>query len=94
MIGYLIVISLHIIIIIYSWVGIIILYPYICILISLYASGQKNHLSGLHKPYLKLSFDTVQQLIDVKSDLLHVVQRNQEKFDVAEAYESIIAGKR
>ncbi|XP_030957711.1 DNA polymerase epsilon catalytic subunit A-like isoform X3 [Quercus lobata] len=54
----------------------------------------KNHLSGLHKPYLKLSFDTVQQLMNVKSDLLHVVQRNQEKFDAAEAYESIIAGKR
>ncbi|KAF3943032.1 hypothetical protein CMV_030371 [Castanea mollissima] len=54
----------------------------------------KNHLSGLHKPYLKLSFDTVQQLMNVKSDLMHVVQRNQEKFDAAEAYESIIAGKR
>ncbi|XP_075636199.1 DNA polymerase epsilon catalytic subunit A-like [Castanea sativa] len=54
----------------------------------------KNHLSGLHKPYLKLSFDTVQQLMNVKSDLMHVVQRNQEKFDAAEAYESIIAGKK
>ncbi|XP_030948944.1 DNA polymerase epsilon catalytic subunit A-like [Quercus lobata] len=32
--------------------------------------------------------------MNVKSDLLHVVQRNQEKFDAAEAYESIIAGKR
>ncbi|XP_042956181.1 DNA polymerase epsilon catalytic subunit A-like [Carya illinoinensis] len=54
----------------------------------------KNHLSGLRKPYLKLSFDTVQQLMNVKSDLLQVVERNQEKFDAAEAYESIITGKK
>ncbi|XP_057988015.1 DNA polymerase epsilon catalytic subunit A isoform X2 [Hevea brasiliensis] len=54
----------------------------------------KNHLSGLHKLYLKISFSTVQQLMDVKKDLLHVVERNQEKFDAAEAYESILTGKR
>ncbi|KAJ7947960.1 DNA polymerase epsilon catalytic subunit [Quillaja saponaria] len=54
----------------------------------------KNHLSGLRKSYLKLSFDTVQQLMNVKSDLLHVVERNQAKFNAAEAYESIITGKR
>ncbi|GAY59808.1 hypothetical protein CUMW_197330 [Citrus unshiu] len=54
----------------------------------------KNHLSGLHKSYLKISFDTVQQLMDVKKDLLHVVERNQAKFDAAEAYESILTGKR
>lgn len=56
--------------------------------------GQKNHLSGLHKSYLKLSFDTVQQLMNVKSDLLQVVERNHTKFDAAEAYESILLGKR
>lgn len=60
----------------------------------LYALLQKNHLSGLRKSYLKLSFDTVQQLMDVKSDLLHVVERNQAKSDAAEAYESILLGKR
>ncbi|XP_071723103.1 DNA polymerase epsilon catalytic subunit A-like isoform X1 [Rutidosis leptorrhynchoides] len=54
----------------------------------------KNHLSGLHKSYLKISFDTVQQLMDVKRDLMHVVQRNQAKFDAAEAYEFILSGKR
>ncbi|KAH9660041.1 DNA polymerase epsilon catalytic subunit A [Citrus sinensis] len=54
----------------------------------------KNHLSGLHKSYLKISFDTVQQLMDVKKDLLQVVERNQAKFDAAEAYESILTGKR
>ncbi|KAK6247338.1 hypothetical protein QUC31_018903 [Theobroma cacao] len=54
----------------------------------------KNHLSGLHKRYLKIAFDTVQQLMDVKKDLVHVVERNQAKFEAAEAYESILIGKR
>ncbi|XP_040949366.1 DNA polymerase epsilon catalytic subunit A isoform X2 [Gossypium hirsutum] len=54
----------------------------------------KNHLSGLHKRYLKISFDTVQQLMDVKRDLVHVVERNRTKFDAAEAYESILMGNR
>ncbi|CAG7868312.1 unnamed protein product [Brassica rapa] len=54
----------------------------------------KNHLSGLRKKYLKVSFDTVQQLMEVKRDLSHVVERNQAKFDALEAYESILAGKR
>ncbi|GMN22998.1 hypothetical protein TIFTF001_043613 [Ficus carica] len=54
----------------------------------------KNHLSGLRKSYLKLSFDTVQQLMSVKSDLLHVVERNKSKSDATEAYELILSGKR
>ncbi|KAM7276901.1 hypothetical protein ACFE04_018767 [Oxalis oulophora] len=54
----------------------------------------KNHLSGLHKSYLKISFDTVQQLMDVKRDLMHVVERNQAKFDAEEAYEFVFSGKR
>ncbi|KAL6523491.1 hypothetical protein OROGR_017094 [Orobanche gracilis] len=53
----------------------------------------KNHLSGLRKSYLKISFDTVQQLMQVKNDLMHVVERNQEKFNASEAYESIFADK-
>ncbi|XP_010242612.1 PREDICTED: DNA polymerase epsilon catalytic subunit A-like [Nelumbo nucifera] len=53
----------------------------------------KNHLSGLRKSYLKISFDTVQQLMRVKNDLLHVVERNQAKLEAAEAYESILSGK-
>ncbi|GAV76364.1 LOW QUALITY PROTEIN: DNA_pol_B domain-containing protein/DNA_pol_B_exo1 domain-containing protein/DUF1744 domain-containing protein [Cephalotus follicularis] len=54
----------------------------------------KNHLSGLHKSYLKISFDTVQQLMDVKKDLSHVVERNQAKFEAAEAYEFLFTEKR
>lgn len=56
--------------------------------------SQKNHLSGLHKSYLKISFDTVQQLMQVKKDLVHVVERNKAKLDTEDAYESILAGKR
>ncbi|GAB4856744.1 DNA polymerase epsilon catalytic subunit A [Ancistrocladus abbreviatus] len=53
----------------------------------------KNHLSGLRKSYLKISFDTVQQLMHVRNDLLRVVEANQTKFDAAGAYESILMGK-
>ncbi|KAE8646908.1 DNA polymerase epsilon catalytic subunit A isoform X1 [Cucumis sativus] len=54
----------------------------------------KNHLSGLRKTYLKLSFDTVQELMNVKSELVHVVENNWAKSDAAEAYDSILFGKR
>ncbi|KAL8475241.1 hypothetical protein ACS0TY_031590 [Phlomoides rotata] len=53
----------------------------------------KNHLSSLHKCYLKISFDTVQQLMEVKKDLVHVVERNQAKLEAEDAYESILSGK-
>lgn len=55
---------------------------------------QKNHLSGLHKCYLKISFDTVQQLIQVKNDLIHVVERNKAKLVAEDAYESVLTRKR
>ncbi|GJZ75155.1 DNA polymerase epsilon catalytic subunit, partial [Tanacetum coccineum] len=41
-----------------------------------------------------ISFDTVQQLMQAKSDLMHVVERNQEMFNATETYESILSGKR
>lgn len=51
--------------------------------------SQKNHLSGLQRKYLKLSFNTVQELMSVKSELLPLVERNQAKLDAAQAYESL-----
>ncbi|GJM85088.1 hypothetical protein PR202_ga01509 [Eleusine coracana subsp. coracana] len=54
----------------------------------------KNHLSGLKRKYLKLQFDTVQQLMRVKNDLLHVVEKNEEERDAAEAFETIHGVKR
>ncbi|KAJ3675811.1 hypothetical protein LUZ60_004853 [Juncus effusus] len=54
----------------------------------------KNHLSGLHRKYLRLKFDTVQHLMQVRRDLLHIVQRNESKSDTAEAFESVYNTKR
>eukprot|EP01018_Ginkgo_biloba_P017404 Gb_06608 [translate_table: standard] len=53
----------------------------------------KNHLSGLRRTYLKVSFDTVQDLMHVKNDLLPVVERNRAKLEASEAYESFFYGK-
>ncbi|ESW04397.1 hypothetical protein PHAVU_011G091900 [Phaseolus vulgaris] len=54
----------------------------------------KNHLSGLRKSYLKLSFDTVQQLMDVKRDLMPSVERNKAKSDTTEAFVSMSTERR
>ncbi|KAL2328488.1 hypothetical protein Fmac_021915 [Flemingia macrophylla] len=54
----------------------------------------KNHLSGLKKSYLKLSFDTVQQLMDVKRDLMPSVERNNAKSEAAEAFLSMSTERR
>ncbi|MCO5564216.1 hypothetical protein L7F22_017874 [Adiantum nelumboides] len=50
----------------------------------------KNHLSGLQGRFLKVSFDTVQNLTQAKSDLMPVVEINQAKLEAAEAYESFL----
>jgi hypothetical protein len=55
---------------------------------------QKNHLSGLKRKYLKIQFDTVQQLMRVRNDLLHVVEKNEEERDAVDAFESIYGVKR
>ncbi|XP_027348237.1 DNA polymerase epsilon catalytic subunit A-like [Abrus precatorius] len=54
----------------------------------------RNHLSGLRKSYLKLSFDTVQQLMEVKKGLMPIVEKNKAKSDAAEALEYILTGRR
>jgi DNA polymerase epsilon subunit 1 len=54
--------------------------------------GLKNHLSGLQHSYLKVSFNTVQELMNVKSELLPIVDRNRAKLDAAQAYESLLQG--
>ncbi|VFQ98813.1 unnamed protein product, partial [Cuscuta campestris] len=53
----------------------------------------KNHLSGLQKSYLKITFDTVQQMMHVKRDLMHTIEGNRTKFDAMEANESILTRK-
>ncbi|KAK9126454.1 hypothetical protein Scep_015300 [Stephania cephalantha] len=56
--------------------------------------GQIADIEIMEKEDLDLvSFDTVQQLMRIKNDLLRVVERNQLKNSAAEAYEAILTGK-
>jgi DNA polymerase epsilon subunit 1 len=51
----------------------------------------KNHLSGLKQRYLKVIFATVQDLMDVRREVLPMVKKNQQKNEAAEAYEALHA---
>ena len=51
----------------------------------------KNHLSGLKQRFLKVVFATVQDLMDVRREVLPMVKRNQQKNEAAEAYEALHA---
>jgi DNA polymerase epsilon subunit 1 len=52
----------------------------------------KNHLSGLKQRYLKVVFATVQDLMDVRREIMPMVKRNQQKCEAAEAYEQVRVG--
>ncbi|CAM6102738.1 unnamed protein product [Calypogeia fissa] len=54
----------------------------------------KNHLSGLRHTFLKVSFNTVQELMAVKSELLPIVERNQAKLEASQAYDSLFEAMR
>jgi DNA polymerase epsilon subunit 1 len=49
--------------------------------------GLKNHLSGLQKKYMKISFYNVQGLLRVREDLMPAVKANQARNTAADAYE-------
>ena len=49
----------------------------------------KNHLSGLTQRYLKVVFATVQDLMDVRREVLPMVKKNQSRSEAAEAYEAL-----
>ena len=49
----------------------------------------KNHLSGLKQKYLKVTFATVQDLMDVRREVLPMVKKNQSRSEAAEAYEAL-----
>ena len=51
----------------------------------------KNHLSGLKQRYLKVTFATVQDLMDVRREVLPTARRNAQKNEAAEAYEALHA---
>ncbi|BBN04847.1 DNA polymerase epsilon subunit 1 [Marchantia polymorpha subsp. ruderalis] len=54
----------------------------------------KNHLSGTRHTFLKVSFNNVQELMSVKSELLPIVERNQAKVEAAQAYNTLFQGMR
>ena len=47
---------------------------------------QKNHLTGLKRKLLRLSFHNVQQLMAVRRDVAPIIRRNANKSSTAEAY--------
>lgn len=49
----------------------------------------KNHLSGLQQKYVKVVFATVQDLMEVRREVLPMVKKNQTKCEAAEAYEAL-----
>ena len=49
----------------------------------------KNHLSGLTQRYLKVVFATVQDLMDVRREVMPLVRKNQTKCEAAAAYEAL-----
>jgi len=49
----------------------------------------KNHLSGLKQTYVKVSFATVQDLMDVRREVMPMVKKNQTRCEAAEAYEAL-----
>ena len=49
----------------------------------------KNHLSGLTQRYLKVVFATVQDLMDVRREVMPLVKKNQTKCEAAAAYEAL-----
>eukprot|EP00850_Spirogloea_muscicola_P017955 SM000159S01786 [mRNA] locus=s159:288661:304957:+ [translate_table: standard] len=49
----------------------------------------KNHISGLRSSFLKLSFHSVQDLMEVKREIGPIVERNRSKLEAATAYQTL-----
>lgn len=56
--------------------------------------SQKNHLSGVQRPFLRVGFKTVQDLMEVKRQLAAIVGRNKGKLEASAAYEALNLGNR
>ena len=54
--------------------------------------GLKNHLSGLRRKYVKVSFATVQDLMDVRRELLPAVQRNRAAEEARDGFDAALGG--
>ncbi|CAJ0927336.1 unnamed protein product, partial [Mesorhabditis belari] len=51
----------------------------------------KNHLSGLKKKYIKLSFPSVRELMKVKSDLMPVIRKNRDRIKHSTEFTTLLA---
>lgn len=49
----------------------------------------KNHLSGLRRKLMKVAFHNVNQLMDVKKEVMPIIARNKKKADLRSAYDVI-----
>ena len=49
----------------------------------------KNHLSGLRQTYLKVSCATTQELMDIRREIMPIVEKNKKKSAAAMAYEAL-----
>lgn len=56
-------------------------------------SLQKNHLSGLKRQLLKVSFYNVQQLMDVRREVSPIIVANSKKSSMADAVVALTAGR-
>lgn len=54
-------------------------------------SFQPNHLVGLKRSYIKLSFNTVDELIKVKREISPAVRKNRERERSNDAYTSMLS---
>lgn len=57
----------------------------------LVCSWQPNHLVGLKKSYIKLSFNTVDDLVKVKREISPAVRKNREREQSNDAYTSMLS---
>ena len=52
---------------------------------------QPNHLVGLKRHYLKLSFSTVDELVKVRKEISPAVRKNRERDQANDAYTSMLS---
>ena len=48
---------------------------------------QSNHLNGLRKRYLKISFHTIKDLLGMRKDLMKIIDANRKKKGLGSAYD-------
>lgn len=52
-----------------------------------HSDTQSNHLNGLRKRYLKISFHTIKDLLGMRKDLVKIIDANRKKKGLGSAYD-------